>query len=125
MTYTMLKSIHVACAVVSYALFVMRGLWLFRFPHRLRARWVRIAPHAVDALLLASAVALVVLTRQYPGPLSWLNAKIAAVVLYIALGMAAFRWLKTERARFLSWILAQFAFFYIVLTAVTKTPWPL
>lgn len=121
MWYTLFKSTHVICALVSYLLFVSRGIWIFRHPGRERPAWVRVVPHVVDSLLLASAVGLVLLTRQYPGNLPWLDVKIACLLLYIALGMAAFRFLR-GRARIAAWLLAQAVFGYIVLVALTRNP---
>ena len=58
MDYLLLKQVHVACAVLSYAGFVVRGGWMIRNSPLLERRWVRILPHANDTLLLASAIAL-------------------------------------------------------------------
>ena len=44
------------------------------------------------------------------------------LVVYIALGMVAFRWAKTMRARVIAWLAAQVVFFYIVGVAITKSP---
>ena len=120
--YTVLKSTHVACALITYILFFTRGVWLFTNPQRMKSAWVRIVPHGVDSLLLASAVGLVIVTNQYPGPLVWLNVKIIGLVLYIGLGMAAFRFCKSRGSKIVAWILAQVTFLYIVLVAVTRTP---
>jgi uncharacterized membrane protein SirB2 len=123
--YTVLKTIHVTCAVITYILFFTRGIWVFSNPQRLKPTWVRVVPHVVDSLLLASAIGLVVVTSQYPGPLAWLNTKIVGLVLYIVLGMAAFRFCKNRRSKVITWILAQVVFLFIVLVAVTRTPFAL
>ena len=123
--YTVLKSTHVTCALIAYILFFTRGVWLFTNPQRMKSTWVRIVPHGVDSLLLASAVGLVIVTNQYPGPLVWLNVKIIGLVLYIGLGMAAFRFCKSRSSKLVAWILAQMTFLYIVLVAVTRTPFVL
>ncbi|NIO43271.1 MAG: regulator SirB, partial [Burkholderiales bacterium] len=56
-------------------------------------------PHAVDTLLLASAGWLMVITQQYPGVVDWLTVKLVAVVVYIGLGMVAFRFARTRSLR--------------------------
>ena len=53
-----------------------------RIPH-LQQRWVKIVPHLVDTLLLASAVALAVMSHQYPLANGWLTAKVAGLLIYI------------------------------------------
>lgn len=123
MIYTALKATHMSCALVSFVLFFTRGIWVFRNPGRLKSTWLRVVPHAVDSLLLFSAIGLVLVTNQYPGELIWLNVKIACLLLYIGLGMAAFRFLKDRRAKFIAWLLALATFVYIVLVAVTRTPY--
>ena len=123
MVYTALKATHMSCALVSFVLFFTRGIWVFRDPGRMQSAWVRVVPHVVDSLLLFSAIGLVLVTNQYPGELIWLNVKIACLLLYIGLGMAAFRFLKDRRAKFIAWLLALATFVYIVLVAVTRTPY--
>ena len=75
MDYASLKIVHVSCVAASYALFVVRGIWKMRESTLLQQRWVRIVPHVVDTILLASAVALAVPSRQYPFVDGWLTAK--------------------------------------------------
>lgn len=90
----------------------------------MRQRWVKIVPHMTDTLLLASAITLAVGIKQYPGTDAWLTAKVIGMLTYIGLGMMAFRFGKTMRARVAAWVAAQAAFFYIVATALTHNPLP-
>jgi uncharacterized membrane protein SirB2 len=53
--YALLKGVHVGAVVLSGAGFVLRYASLPPEPAR-RPAWVRIAPHAVDVVLLASAL---------------------------------------------------------------------
>jgi len=122
--YPLLKAAHVSCAAASYGLFVLRGLWMLRESPILRARWVRIVPHAVDTVLLGSAMAMAVASRQYPFVADWLTAKVIALLAYIALGMIALKWGATRRQRALAWLAAQAAFLYIVAVALTRDPAP-
>ncbi len=117
-----LKSIHITCVAVSYALFFMRGLWLWRGSSVMRQRWVKIAPHSVDSVLLISAIALAWQLGYTPANSPWLAAKIVALLLYIGLGMLAFRFGKTREMRLTAWLSAQAVFFYIVAVAITHDP---
>jgi len=119
--YLLVKSIHQLCAVATFVLFLIRGIWMITQSKRLRYRWLRVVPHAVDTLLLASAVVLVWLTHQYPGAETWLTAKIVALVLYIGLGLTAFRFAQTHAVRVIAWVSAQLVFLYIVLVALTRS----
>lgn len=120
----MLKHIHVTCVALSYSLFFLRGVWMLRESPALQQRWVRIAPHALDTLLLASAIALAWQLGISPLSTPWLAAKIVALLLYIAIGSVALKRGKTKRIRLVAWLAAQAAFFYIVSVAVTHDPQP-
>ena len=124
MDYAGLKLTHVGCAAISYALFVMRGIWMMRGSPLLRQPWVRTVPHVVDTALLASAIAMAIISGQYPLAEPWLTAKVIALVLYIALGTVALRRGRTKAARITAWIVAQAVFAYIVAAAVTRNPLP-
>ena len=125
MDYLELKLTHVSCAAISYTLFVMRGIWMLRGSAIVAQAWVRTVPHVVDTALLASAIALAIMTRQYPIAASWLTAKVLALVLYIALGMIALKHGKTRDVRITAWIAAQAVFGYIAAVALTRDPLPL
>ena len=86
-SYGVLLFIHISTVFISIAGFLVRGVWMMQSSPLLQQRWVRVAPHVNDSLLLVSAIALVVITSQYPGPSSWINAKIIALVVYILLGI--------------------------------------
>ncbi|MEE8150302.1 MAG: SirB2 family protein [Nitrosomonadaceae bacterium] len=122
MSYAELKIIHVVSAIFSYLLFTLRGVWMMQDSPILQRRWVKILPHVIDTVLLASAIALVTMIQQYSGMNTWLSAKIGGILLYIILGMMALRFGKTRKIKTIAWITAQIVFFYIVLVALTKNP---
>ena len=124
MDYVAIKFVHVGCVTISYALFFIRGIWMMRDSSALQRRWVKIAPHLVDTLLLASAIALAVMSRQYPLVEDWLTAKVAGLLIYVGLGTFALKRGKTRRMRVVAWLAAQAVFFYIVAVAVTRQPLP-
>jgi uncharacterized membrane protein SirB2 len=57
----------------------------------LQRRWVKILPHIVDTLLLASAIGLAVWSQQYPLQADWLSANVAGLIAYIVLGSVALK----------------------------------
>lgn len=124
MIYLSLKIAHVSCVVLSYVLFVARGVWMLRGSALLQQRWVKIVPHVVDTVLLASAIAMAVMIRQYPFIAPWLTAKVLGLILYIALGTIALKRGKSRRSRIVAWIAAQLVFLYIVAVALTRNPMP-
>lgn len=121
----LLKYFHVSCVALSYALFFLRGVWTLRNSAIMHQRWVRIAPHTVDTLLLASALTLAWHLDISPLTHVWLMAKIVALFFYIGLGFVAFRFGKTPRLKLTAWVAAQGVFLYIVLVALTQNaaPW--
>lgn len=122
MSYTLLKLVHVSSVIVSYLLFLTRGIWMVRASVRLQQRWVKIMPHVIDTVLLTSAVMLAILIKQNPLEDSWLTAKVTGLLFYIGLGMIALRFGKGRALKVGAWIMAQLVFFYIVLVALTKNP---
>lgn len=124
MSYFLLKHIHVTCAVISFALFFLRGIWSFNGSPIMRQRWVKIVPHVVDTLLLVSALALAFTIQQYPFVDAWLTAKFFGLVLYILLGTIALKYGKTKAVRVSAWLAALAVFAYIVLVAKQHDPLP-
>jgi uncharacterized membrane protein SirB2 len=124
MDYLLIKQVHVACAALSYAGFFVRGVWMMRGSAMLARRWVRIVPHVNDTVLLASAIALAAMSRQYPFVQGWLTAKVVALVLYIGLGMLALKPGRARPQRIAAWVAAQLVFIYIVLVGLTRSPVP-
>jgi uncharacterized membrane protein SirB2 len=121
-SYASLKSIHVAAAAASVALFVVRGSWMMYAPARLQARWVRIVPHVIDTVLLASAVALAISIANYPVTHGWLTAKVSGLIVYIVLGSVALKRGRTLAIRVAAFVAALATFAYIVSVAITKSP---
>jgi uncharacterized membrane protein SirB2 len=119
-----LKHIHIASVTLSYTLFFLRGMWMLRDSPILLQRWTRIAPHMVDSVLLASAIALAWQLGFSPSTQPWLAAKIAALLLYIVIGSVALKRGKTKRIRLIAWLAAQLVFVYIVSVAMTHNPAP-
>ncbi len=118
----MIKTLHIATAVISICLFVLRGVWLLTAAATLRRRWVKIAPHLNDTLLLATAVVLAARSEQYPLVNAWLTVKVTALLVYIGLGMALFRVAATNRSRLLLLLAAMLVFAFIVSVAVSRQP---
>jgi len=122
--FTSIKQVHVAVALLTFVLFVVRIAWMIGSPEQLQRRWVKIVPHAVDTVLLLSGVWLA-WQLGAGGVRGWLSAKLAAVVLYIVLGTIALRRGRTQRLRIAAAACAVAMFAYIVSVAMTKSPWGL
>jgi uncharacterized membrane protein SirB2 len=123
-TYILLKYLHLSCVALSGAGFVLRGEWMMRASAMLARRWVRIAPHLLDTVLLASAIALALLIGQYPLVDPWLTAKVLGLIAYIVLGTIALRRGRTRAVRIAAFWSALLVFAYIVAVAMTKSVLP-
>lgn len=123
-TYTLLHYLHVGSVALSGAGFLVRGIWVLQDSPVLARRWVRIAPHVVDTVLLASAIALALMLGQYPLVHGWLTAKVLGLIAYIVLGTIALRRGRTRAIRITAFCGALLVFAYIVAVATTKSVLP-
>lgn len=116
-----IKHIHLTFVVLSLLAFLVRGIWLFMNSSMLGKKWVKILPHIISTILLVSGIVLAVHLSMSPGSQPWLIAKIIGLIVYIGLGVAAFK-VANPTARKLLWVSALIVFTYIVSVAITKNP---
>jgi uncharacterized membrane protein SirB2 len=124
--YYALKNLHMLCAAISIIGFIVRGALRIQNSTLLQRKWLRIAPHIVDTLLLVSAIGLTIGIHQYPFTSSgaWLTTKVFGLLIYIGLGLVTLRFAKTQTMRVVAYILAILTFIYIANVALTKVPLP-
>jgi uncharacterized membrane protein SirB2 len=122
--YAAFKHLHMLCAVLSIIGFIIRGALNIKGSGLLQKKWLRIAPHIIDTLLLLSAIGLMISIQQYPFVNSWLTAKFVGLIVYIFLGVVTLRIAKSQPLRITSYLLGIATFVYIASVAVTKTPLP-
>lgn len=123
-SYIAIKHFHIACAVISISLFMLRGIRMLRDSPSLQGSWLKVVPHLVDTLLLASALAMVIWSHQYPLAQSWLTAKLIALIAYILLGTVALKRGRTKGIRLLAFLAALAVFAYIVTVAISRQAFP-
>ena len=114
--------IHVSCVVLSLAGFIWRGSLLLQ--GRGLSRWLKVTPHIIDTMLLASAIALAIELRLSPFENGWLAAKIIVLLAYVGFGMGMIRFSHSHNTRFINFSLALICATYIVLAALTKSVLP-
>lgn len=118
--YLTVKYLHITCVVLSGSGFFLRGLLMLDDSPLLQQRWLKIAPHVNDTVLLAAALVLTVLIGQYPFVDAWVTAKVFGLTGYIILGALALKPGLGKGARIASWLAAQAVFAYIVSVALSK-----
>ena len=118
MQYLVAHHLHVACVILSIALFVLRGGMMLASSPWLRAPVLRVLPHVVDTVLLASALWLVSVLQLPLFDTPWLLAKITGLVAYVVLGSLALRRARSRRAAVMAFVAALVTVGWIVSVAV-------
>ncbi|TDQ80430.1 putative membrane protein SirB2 [Dongia mobilis] len=120
--YPALRFAHVTAVALSGFLFLLRGLareagapWAMALP-------LRLTTYAIDTVLLASALLLMVATAQYPASDAWLSVKLLLVLLYIVLGSFALKRARGIAARRLCFLAALLVFAFVVGIARSRDP---
>jgi uncharacterized membrane protein SirB2 len=120
--YAIVKLVHQSAVVLSIAGFFIRGAASLAGAAWVRGRAAKTLPHVVDTVLLVSAVMLAWMLRLAPGDAPWLLAKIAGLVVYVALGVVALRPGRSRTVRVSAWLAALAVVAWIVSVALTKSP---
>ncbi len=119
----LLKDFHVAFAYITVAGFTVRGLMSIADSPLRNAKWLRIAPHVVDTLLLAFGIALAVSLSLSPLTNGWLMAKIIGLIFYIVFGVITMR-ARSRPLKILAFIAAIASVGYIFAVAFSKQVMP-
>ena len=120
----LLKHLHITCVVLSISGFVVRGVWMMQESPWLQKKWVRVAPHVIDTILLVSAILLAMQIQQYPFVQGWLTAKVLALIAYVVVGAVGLKYGRTKKIRIAAWLVAIAIFVYIVLVALSHQVLP-
>jgi uncharacterized membrane protein SirB2 len=120
--YLALRHVHIACVILTIALFLLRGaLMLLDSPWQ-RSVVLRYLSYAVDTVLLTTALMLTTVIRQYPFAVDWLTAKVVLLVVYIVLGSIALKRGRTRRVRLVAFVAALLTVAMLVSVARAHHP---
>ncbi len=114
----MLKHIHLLFVALLVVSFVGRVILAEFKPAIMRQKWLKIAPHVFDTLLLLSGLALVIQGNWLMGDYDWLVAKILVLLIFIGLGVLAMR--NDGKTRWLAFAGAMVCLLFIAGVAVSK-----
>ncbi|HTE42806.1 MAG TPA: SirB2 family protein [Steroidobacteraceae bacterium] len=120
--HAVIRSLHITCLFVSLALFVIRYLLNVRGVAWQKWRALKIMPHVVDTLLLASGFMLAYDIGQYPFTNAWLTVKFVALIVYIVLGTIALKRGKTAGIRRMAFLGAAIVFVFMISVARSHNP---
>ncbi|MCC2604322.1 SirB2 family protein [Planctobacterium marinum] len=116
----MVKHIHMTAIAVSFLLLVLRFIWVMSNSGMMSKKWVKVVPHVIDTVLLASAITLCILLAQYPLYNGWLTEKVIGLIAYILLGLFALKLGKNKVIKSVAFVGAVAVFAMIGKIAVTK-----
>ncbi len=117
-----IRQVHITCVLLSGALFCVRGGLHIADLAAANHRVLRIASYLIDTTLLAAAILLMIILRQFPFINAWLTTKVLLLLLYIALGSLALKRARTRRLRVLAFASALLTYAWIMGVAVTHEP---
>lgn len=116
----MFKHIHMTLAVISVLLFTLRFTWLLLNSELLQRKWVKIAPHIIDTLLLVIGVAMAVKLAINPMEQLWLAEKLIAVIAYIFTGYYTLKLARNRMMQIFGYLGAMGWVMLVVRLAMTK-----
>ncbi|MEL0036386.1 MAG: SirB2 family protein [Gammaproteobacteria bacterium] len=121
--YFILKSIHIALAILSVSLFSVRGVLLLLNNSSYRHRLYRLITPLIDSILLTVGIAMAVIIGRNIWSMDWFVLKISLIICYIITGTLALNRLKVRgqqvKALLMAWIFAAGIFY----TALAKPMW--
>lgn len=120
--YVGLRQAHIGFAMLSIALFMVRGGLMLAESRLLQARTLQILPHVIDTMLLTTALMLTTVIHQYPFSTGWLTAKVVLLVVYIVLGSIAIKRGRTRGIRIAAFIAALLTIGFLVSVARAHHP---
>ncbi len=114
----MIKLIHFIFIFTSLGSFVGRmGVSAFK-PDLLKNKFLKVAPHIIDTILLLSGITLVIQGNWIAGEYGWILSKVILLLAYIAFGVMAMRCKGVKR--WVAFVGAIASFISIFVIAITK-----
>jgi uncharacterized membrane protein SirB2 len=102
----MFKHLHITLAVISVSFFTLRFAWLMLNSEQLNRKWVRIAPHIIDTLLLVIGAIMVVQLAINPFEQVWLAEKLLALAAYVFSGVYTLKFAKDRMMQIFGYVVA-------------------
>jgi len=121
MNYLLIKHLHVTAAALSIIFFVIRAYWSVTENGMLKKKFVKIAPHIIDTVLLVAAILLSMMLGAAAAQ-PWVLTKIVLLIVYIGVGTIAIKRGRTPTTRAVAAIIAVAVFIYIVGVALRHHP---
>jgi uncharacterized membrane protein SirB2 len=121
--YPQIRWVHIAAVLTSGTLFSLRGLGVLLGAHWPMTAVLRYLSYGIDTALLTAALMLVTMLPPAVFTNHWLTAKLALLVLYVALGSYALKRGKTTRIRTACFVMALLTYICMFGIARKHNPW--
>lgn len=117
--YLGLKHSHLMFVMLSVILFYYR-FFVVQIRNRELPKALKIIPHVIDTLLIATAIGLCVVLQQYPIMVTWLTVKVLFVIGYIVFAVLAIK--AQSKSKGIQWLTAASTCLVLAaFMAITKT----
>ena len=116
----MFKHLHITLAVISISFFTLRFAWLMVNSEQLNRKWLKIAPHSIDTLLLVIGAIMVVQLAINLFEQVWLAEKLLALTAYIFTGVYTLKFAKNCTMQIFGYLGAMGWVILVFRIAVTK-----
>lgn len=122
--YLALKYSHLLFIVLSVSLFILRFGLLMKKSKWFESRWIKVLPHVVDTLLIATGLGLIFITGFIPFTPSavWMTEKLTCVLAYIALSYVALFYSQGTLFKLFAFFGALGWVYAAATLAISKTP---
>ena len=120
--YGTVKWLHIIAVSASGLLFFIRGVGVQAGAGLAMAAPVRYLSYVIDTILLASALTLVWVLRDFVLASTWLWVKVALLPVYIVLGSFALKRAKSKPAKLLFFVAALAVFIFMYRVARNHDP---
>ena len=118
--YLIIKHLHMTVALISIVGFIIRGPLAINQHPIMNKKWLKIAPHVNDTILLAAAIYLAATLHIHPFNSPFILAKVIALIVYIVLGAMVIKRRGSKAMQWTNYLLAILCFGYILGIAFSK-----
>ena len=120
--YLQLRHAHITFAILSVAIFTVRGLLMLASSRHVNSPWLKYTSYTIDTLLLTAALMLTTVIHQYPFQAGWLTMKVALLVVYVVLGSIALKRGRTRTTRVVALVAAWLTIGFLFTVARAHHP---
>ena len=120
--YLQLRHAHITFAILSVAIFTVRGLLMLASSRHVNSPWLKYTSYTIDTLLLTAALMLTTAIHQYPFQAGWLTMKVALLVVYVVLGSIALKRGRTRTTRVVALVAAWLTIGFLFTVARAHHP---